>query len=82
MARGGEVLVEVRDTGEGIAPADLPHIFERFYQGERQPVDDGGGAGLGLALVKELVEAMGGAVAVASTPGRGSTFTLRLPGAG
>jgi signal transduction histidine kinase len=78
-AEGGELLVEVRDTGDGIAAADLPHVFERFYRGERQPANGEGGAGLGLALVKELVEAMGGTVAVASTPGQGSTFTLHLP---
>jgi signal transduction histidine kinase len=71
------VLVQVRDTGEGIAPADLPHIWERFYQGESSR--GSGGAGLGLALVKELTEAMGGSVAVESEIGRGSCFTVRLP---
>jgi signal transduction histidine kinase len=71
------VRVEVRDTGEGIAPEDLPHIFERFYRGHGG--DGRGGAGLGLALVKELAEAMGGAVEAASTPGEGSCFTVRLP---
>jgi len=71
------VVVEVRDTGEGIAPADLPHIWERFYRGEGSR--GSGGAGLGLALVKELTEAMGGSVAVESEIGRGSRFTLSLP---
>lgn len=71
------VLIEVRDTGEGIAPADLPHIWERFYRGES--TRGSGGAGLGLALVKELTEAMGGSVAVESEIGRGSRFTVRLP---
>ncbi|MHB1417367.1 MAG: sensor histidine kinase [Chloroflexota bacterium] len=75
----GDVVLEVRDTGEGIAPADLPHVFERFYRGERQPGPEDGSTGLGLALVKELTEAMGGSVAVASKPGEGSTFTLHLP---
>ena len=71
------VVVEVRDTGEGIAPADLPHIWERFYQGES--TRGSGGAGMGLALVKELTEAMGGSVAVESEIGRGSRFTISLP---
>ncbi len=71
------VRLEVRDTGEGIASADLPHIWERFYRGAGAQAD--GGAGLGLALVKELTEAMGGTVAVESTPGQGSVFTIRLP---
>jgi signal transduction histidine kinase len=75
----GAVLLEVRDTGEGIAPADLPCIWERFYRGQKQPTEDRPGAGLGLALVKELAEAMGGTVAVESTVGEGSRFTVRLP---
>lgn len=52
------VQVEVRDTGEGIAPADLPHIWERFYRGKAGTPSQGSGAGLGLTLVKELTEAM------------------------
>jgi signal transduction histidine kinase len=71
------VRVEVRDTGEGIAPEDLPHVFERFYRGRNG--SERGGAGLGLALTKELAEAMGGSVEAASTPGAGSCFTVRLP---
>jgi signal transduction histidine kinase len=75
------VRVEVRDTGEGIAAEDLPHVFERFYRGRNgeSDGDESGGAGLGLALVKELVEAMGGSVEATSTPGEGSCFTVRLP---
>lgn len=69
----GAICLEVRDTGEGIAPEDLPHIWERYYHAEN------GGAGLGLALVKSLVEAMHGTVRVTSTPGEGSTFTVCLP---
>ncbi|HLH21806.1 MAG TPA: HAMP domain-containing sensor histidine kinase [Chloroflexota bacterium] len=71
------VRLEVRDTGEGIAPEDLPHIFERFYRGRNG--DGRPGAGLGLALTKELAEAMGGSVEAASAPGAGSCFTVRLP---
>ena len=73
------VRIEVRDTGEGIPLEDLPHIWERFYRGAEAQVKEHRGAGLGLALVKELTEAMGGAVAVTSDIGQGSCFTLRLP---
>jgi signal transduction histidine kinase len=73
------ICIEVRDTGEGIAPQDLPHIWERFYRGGAPGQAERGGAGLGLALVKELAEMMGGTVAVESTVGQGSCFTLRLP---
>jgi signal transduction histidine kinase len=73
------VRIEVRDTGEGIAPDDLPHIWERFYRGDNTHTHEEGGAGLGLALVKELTEAMGGTVSVESESGRGSCFVLRLP---
>ena len=71
--------VQVQDTGEGIAPEDLPRIWERFYRGQNSRARDGGGAGLGLALVKELTEAMGGTASVESIAGQGSCFTLRLP---
>ncbi len=77
----GAVCVEVRDTGEGIPPQDLDRIWERFYRGGNAQAGDGRGAGLGLALVKELVEAMGGTVAVESVVGEGSCFTVRLPAA-
>jgi signal transduction histidine kinase len=69
----GFVEIDVRDTGEGISPEDLPHVWERFYRG------DGGGSGLGLTLVKSLVETMGGQVAVESVVGEGSCFTISLP---
>jgi two-component system sensor histidine kinase BaeS len=67
------IVLEVTDNGVGIEPADLPYIFERFYRGA------GGGLGLGLTIVKELVEAHGGKVSAASQYGRGSTFTVLLP---
>jgi len=76
-AEADAVVIEVRDTGEGIAPEDLPHVWERFYR-----ANDNGGAGLGLAIVKEMTEAMGGAVSVESKLGEGSCFTVRLPVAG
>jgi signal transduction histidine kinase len=74
-----QVVVQVKDTGEGIAPEHLPHIWDRFYRVDSASRADYAGAGLGLALVKELTEAMGGSVSVTSTPGLGSTFTISLP---
>jgi signal transduction histidine kinase len=79
VAEEAAIRIEVRDTGEGIAAEDLPHIWERFYRGANARAHDRRGAGLGLALVKAYVEAMGGQVAVTSAPGEGSCFTLRLP---
>ncbi len=78
-AEDATVRIEIRDTGEGIAAEDLPHIWERFYRGKNASEDQADSAGLGLALVKELSEAMRGSVAVESTPGQGSCFTVRLP---
>ena len=76
---GGEtVTLTVRDTGEGIAAEDLPFIFDRFYRGENGWRRDVNGAGLGLALAKELVEAMGGAIAVESKAGEGTCFRVTL----
>lgn len=73
---GGSALITVADRGAGIPPGDLPRLFERYYRGLRH---EGEGLGLGLFIVKGLVEAHGGAIEVASVPGEGSTFTLRLP---
>lgn len=78
-AEEGTVRIEVRDTGEGIAAGDLPHIWERFYRGENGHRRGASGAGLGLALVKELSEAMGGTVAVQSAVGEGTRFTVQVP---
>lgn len=80
-ADGEERMVEVRvtDTGPGIAAADLPHVFERFYRGDRSRSRATGGAGLGLAITRRLVEAHGGGIAAESPPGAGATlrFTIR-----
>jgi PAS domain S-box-containing protein len=77
-----EVTVTVRDNGIGISPAMLPHIFERFRQGDAGPTREYGGLGLGLAIVRHLVEAHGGAVRAESAGlGHGSTFTILLPAA-
>ncbi len=72
------IVLQVKDTGEGIAAADLPRIWERFYRADRARAQPDSGTGLGLALVKELTEAMGGTVTVESVIGEGSRFTLRL----
>ncbi len=71
------VTFTVHDRGPGIPADQLPHIFERFYRGQASRT--GRGAGLGLAIAQELVEAQGGMIAVASAPGEGSTFTITLP---
>ncbi|MBU0493248.1 MAG: HAMP domain-containing protein [Chloroflexi bacterium] len=81
----GDVLVSVRDTGPGIAPADLPHVFERFYRGDRSRARVSGGAvrvgtgtGLGLAIARSLIEAHGGHMWVESVPGQGAAFHITL----
>jgi CheY-like chemotaxis protein len=77
-----DVVLEVRDTGSGIAPELLPRIFEAFMQGERTLDRSQGGLGIGLAIVQSLVELHGGQVTAASAGvGRGSVFTVRLPAA-
>ncbi len=73
------VRVAVVNTGEGIAPADLPRIFERFFRGEKSRSREFGGAGIGLAIVKELVEAHGGRLEAASVPGE-TRIGFVLPG--
>jgi len=79
----GAVRVEVEDSGEGIAAADLPHVFERFYRGDKSRSRDGGGAGLGLAISKGIVEAHGGRIWAENDPtGVSVIFTLPLDAAG
>jgi len=73
------MLVSVSDQGPGIPEADLPLVFEKFYQSERRSDSKVKGTGLGLAIVRHVVEAHGGSVAVHSAPGLGCTFTLALP---
>ncbi|NOZ26873.1 MAG: HAMP domain-containing protein [Chloroflexi bacterium] len=73
------VEVWVADDGEGIAPEDLPHIFEPFYRGDRSRSRRHGGTGLGLTLARALIEAHGGRIAVESRVGQGTRFTITLP---
>ena len=74
-----EVTITVRDSGAGIPPEQLPHIFEKFYQANNQAQSSSRGTGLGLAIAREIVEAHGGSISVASTMGTGTTFTITLP---
>jgi len=77
--RRAEVCITVSDHGTGIPPADLPHIFEPFYRGSDAVAGRVHGNGLGLSLVRRIVTAHGGRVAVSSKPNVGTTFTLTLP---
>jgi two-component system phosphate regulon sensor histidine kinase PhoR len=75
----GVVEVRVEDTGSGIPPADLPHIFERFYRADKSRTRELGGTGLGLSIVKHIVQSHGGTVKAESTYGKGTTISFRLP---
>ncbi len=74
-----EHIVRIKDTGLGIPEEDLPHLFERFYRVDKNRSRSTGGSGLGLSISKQIVELHGGRISVASEPGVGSTFTVRLP---
>jgi heavy metal sensor kinase len=76
----GTVILSVSNSGPGIAPEDLPRIFERFYRADKARSGGGGHTGLGLAISKAIVEAHGGSLEAASQPGAGAMFTMRLPG--
>lgn len=78
--RGAEgVTVAVRDSGDGIKPEDLPHVFERFYRGEKSRNRATGGSGLGLAIAKGVIQAHGGQIGVTSEAGEGTRFFFTLP---
>ena len=75
----GKLWIEVKDTGIGISPEDLPHVFERFFRADRSRSSHSGGTGIGLAISRHLVELQGGQITVSSQVGKGSTFRFFLP---
>lgn len=77
--KNGRAAIRLEDTGPGIVPEDLPHIFERFYRGEKARDRSAGGSGLGLAIARSIVEAHHGTIDARSEPGKGATFTAWLP---
>ena len=79
VEHGDEAIVEVRDSGPGIAPEHQSKVFETFFQADSSASREYGGAGLGLSIVRSYVEAHGGEVFVKSELGKGSTFTLIVP---
>ena len=79
---GDQVLLAVVDSGPGVATEDLSHVFDRFYQADQARDRSTGTSGLGLAIVRALVEAQGGTVRAANEPGAGARFEVRLPAAG
>ena len=80
LARAGDIVaLGVADTGSGIDPEHLPHVFDRFWRADQSRTRDTGGSGLGLAICHQLVDALGGSIVVESTLDVGTTFTIRLP---
>jgi signal transduction histidine kinase len=77
--RDQAVVVILRDTGIGIPPEHLPHVFDRFYRVDRARSRAEGGTGLGLSIVQSIVTAHGGRIDLASAPGQGTTCTVTLP---
>jgi len=79
-ARDRQITLTVADTGGGVAPEDLPHLFERFYRADRSRSRASGGSGIGLTIARALVEAQAGTLRIESPgPGRGATAIVTLP---
>ncbi|MBQ6174527.1 MAG: HAMP domain-containing protein [Clostridia bacterium] len=79
QSKGKQAFLSVQDNGIGIPDQDIAHIFDRFYRVDKARSRETGGTGLGLSIVRQLVTMHGGEISVTSTPGKGSTFTVRLP---
>jgi signal transduction histidine kinase len=77
--QAGNIVLDVRDTGRGIPPEQLPLVFERFYRGDPSRYQEQSESGLGLAIAKSAVEAQGGAISVSSVVGEGTLFTMSFP---
>ena len=73
------VSITVQDSGVGISPDALPHVFDRFYRGDGSRRDSDGESGLGLAIARSLINAQGGEISAKSEPGRGAAFVIVLP---
>jgi signal transduction histidine kinase len=76
---GADVVVRVEDTGPGIPEQDLPHVFERYYRVDKSRSRAAGGAGLGLSIARQIIDAHAGQISIASAPGQGTTVTIRVP---
>ncbi len=76
---GGSIRVTIQDNGEGIRPEDLPYVFDRFYRGEKSRSRDSGGAGLGLAIARGIIEAHHGTIGIESQLGKGTNVWFTLP---
>ena len=73
------VEMRIKDTGPGVEPEELEHLFDRFYKGDKSRSREEGSSGLGLAIAKSIVEGHGGTIRAESKPGHGMTFIIRLP---